>query len=140
MKRKRLQYWANYANALSDHVGLRDWQIRISRDTCEEPFAAIVEPWYGRKVASIKLNEDWDTDSPEEQRGTMVHELLHCHINPIRDVFDTYIEHHQDDIDLPVFRALMHKNLELAIDGIATILAPFLPLPPAIEPESEVAA
>jgi len=83
---------------------------------------------YGRKIATIKLADDFDSYAPEKQRQTAVHELLHAHLDHPQRVIDQANEvRNRNMISL---LSLNHRMaLEHAVDAISDIIAPFMPLP-----------
>lgn len=120
---------AAYMRRLADLVGLCAWEIKLSTQGPDnENHAASVHVWYGRKVASIYMQPDWASWEAEELRSTIVHELLHCHINPIRNVADNIESSVGKMIYTPLYNA-MTDYIEYAVDAIATCWSETLPLP-----------
>jgi hypothetical protein len=118
----RRDRWQPYVRQLADKLCLKDWQIEIS---VEQPAGdnsiASVQPIYGRKYAVLRFSEGFLNDPKTEQRHTLVHELLHCHLAPLQRLLET--EEH-----------LTHGGkmaLEYCVDGLADAIAPLLPEPPA---------
>jgi hypothetical protein len=82
-------------------------------------------------LLAVPCNE-FDDFSPENQRSTMVHELLHCHF--------AAISQHLLDASGNVGKTWIHlldqvlkTHLEYGIDAIADALAKSMPLPPKPE-------
>lgn len=124
-KRKRL---GKYVRLLADEMGLRDWRFLISPHACDSGYSATVAITAGRRRATIAFDADWPYASAEDLRQTVAHELLHCHINPIRD----YTANIESTIGKPLYNATynaMTDLLELAVDAIAEEWARSLPLP-----------
>jgi len=118
-----------YIAKLKSMMGLRDWTIHIQHDRPDNPnFAADVYVYPGRRSANIRFDDDWGNADPEDFRETCVHELLHCHINPIRTPIDNLDSTIGKMVYVPLY-AEVTDRIELAIDAIAAALAPHLPLP-----------
>src|SRR5690349_7962272 len=84
----RLRPWfVEMAGAL--HLG--HWVIRVPyEDRPDDAEAgAAVERIYGQNVARIFLGDTFLESSPEEQRETYAHELLHCHFRAIIEARDS---------------------------------------------------
>lgn len=120
-----------YVQRLARHLELRDWRFYVDRTPCDEDCAAQVEIAYGQRHATIRLTSEWSSYTPEKQRQTLTHELIHCHLNDIQQVV----------LDLAmvlghaayhVVASNHHHRLELATEALANALAPHLPLPPAV--------
>lgn len=130
MNEKHRIFWSHYLRWLADKMALQDWTVGIAVDAAEDGANATVHRSRGRKMAMVALKPDWETNySPEEQRQTLVHELLHCHVMGCDILLADARENHKKSW-------MMHLELnigvqqEYAIDAIAQVLAPFLPLPP----------
>lgn len=118
-----------YLRELADLMGLRDWTINLMHDTPDNPHhAACVDVRYGRKVANISFEENWAGSDPETLRETCVHELLHCHINRVRNPLDN-IEHGIGQLLYNTTYNALTDYIEDATDAIATEWARTLPLP-----------
>jgi len=101
-------------------MALRDWSIRIGEGPPTDPDAdAAIHLVPGRKVARIWLSEETlSAASVEEQRHTLVHELIHCHFNLV----DALVAGEE-------VRRIVLMCLEYGIDGLADAIAPRMPLP-----------
>jgi hypothetical protein len=116
-----------YLRALADLVSLRDWTVGIDHrpPDCQEGVAEVHLP-YGRKIAWVRLSEEFLDSKPEEQRHTLAHELIHAHCEPMARM----LADHLDGPFLDAFRL----QYEYAVDAIADALAPHLPLPVGVKP------
>lgn len=124
----RLSPWfAEMSVAL--HLG--HWEIRVPYETRpDDNMNASIERVYGQNVARIFLSDAFLEDSPEEQRETYTHELLHCHFRQIIEIRDGM----SVVLGLPAFAIFdqqMKNAEEWAVDGISRAIAPLLPLPPS---------
>lgn len=120
-----------YVRQLADLCGLRDWKVTLEDEHPGDGCLGSCECVYGRKVANIRLAEH---DAIESLRHTIVHELLHPHLDPIR----LPIENIRSTLGDPLYNVThngMVDAVEYATDAIASILAPMLPLPARLEDE-----
>lgn len=133
IKRERLDF-EPYLRALADLLALKDWRFVIKDENpADRDAAASTCIWYGRKRATIRFSEEFLRESEENQRHTSAHELIHCHLDTLERLATREVE--SGDLIRPIRLAL-----ELAVDGLADAIAPFLPLPGAIlEPKSMAA-
>lgn len=117
----RRQVFAAYLRALADALRLRDWTIRLSDEPAGPGDSADVACPYGRKLATVRLGESFLDDAPEEQRHTLTHELIHCHLMPAWEVACEGLE--------PAAVAVFRRLAEYGVDGLADAVAPLMPLP-----------
>jgi hypothetical protein len=119
------QSWLAYTRDLAERLGLRDWRVAVSDDPPEDPGAtASIECVEGRRLAILRLSDQFLAGRPAAQRQTMTHELIHCHLAPLDQVMMAA------GLSDPWVRVI----LEYAIDGLAAAVAPMLPLPPSAGP------
>lgn len=109
-----------YVRALADDLGLRDWSLILKRDPpSDEAALASVNAIEGRKLATVRVCSEYRELTADEQRQTVVHELLHCHLaegfhylsKVLRPALGTAA-----DAVLEAFRL----KIEYAVDAIAT--------------------
>lgn len=122
---------AAYFREVADRIGLRDWTIELNYEE-ETPVSsahASVECVYGRRLCVVHFGPSFWTQSREEQRNTVVHELVHCHLDPM----DAVVRDMETQLGSFVHSVLQdnhHRSVELAADAIATAVAWAFPLPP----------
>jgi hypothetical protein len=116
---------AGYLRDLADRMGLKDWTIEVLADLCDDDSHADIRCIEGRKLAKVRFARDWREQTPETQRHTCCHELIHCHFAAVH--LDTLRK--LKSVDGETF--MMH--LEYGIDGMADAIAPHMPLPLAIK-------
>lgn len=120
--------WAEYMHHIKEQMRVRDWVFDLVNEPSPDAMADI---WlqdshqYGR----IRLDADWGCKSPEDQRETVVHELLHPHFAAANELIrqnllDAYSAREGERI----WRDYMTLH-ETAIAGVASVIAPFMPLP-----------
>lgn len=121
-------FWTAYVRAIADQLGLRDWNVIINRDIPETDFRACAHPARGRRSGGITLAQLFFNGSPEEQRQTIIHELLHMHTDDV----DTAVFHVKEQLGSDVLHVLfttVRDRIEFVVDNVATAIAPFYPLP-----------
>ena len=117
----RRQRWAPYVRRLADLLCLRDWRIEVYEDSPSDGSAvASCQPVTGRKYAVIRLSESFLTDPKADQRHTLTHELLHCHLGPMTRLLEAN----------EAMPPAVQLALEYCVDGLADAIAPLLPEPP----------
>lgn len=81
LDRARREYWLRYANQLAGLMGLGhfEWVLLDKPTKC----AAEIEFKDYQHVGQVQLRSDFDSQPPEWQRDTMVHEILHAHFMDI---------------------------------------------------------
>lgn len=113
--------WLTYVRALADRMGLKDWTITVPSGPPVGQSDASTWMCYGRRVARIHLPDSFVHESPEEQRDTIVHELLHLHFNAMDGLVTDWL----DGEKIKGYQ----RMFEHGIDAVAAALALHLPLP-----------
>lgn len=121
----------NYVRYLADGLCLRDWQIELILAPADEGIAGRVITPYGRKIAHILLGPSWRICGLHELRDTLVHELLHCHLDQVGNA-PRMIAEHLAPAAYAIFEQAFEVQIEHAIDAIACAFAPVFELPPPI--------
>lgn len=123
-----------YLRFLADRLGLRDWTIILKHEVADEPDVyAAINPVEDRKLATIRLAEDFTDRTPDEQRHTLIHELLHCHHVPASDMVRLDLTDHLSQTSYDLFYASFRRHIEYMTDGIADSVAPLMPLPAELD-------
>jgi hypothetical protein len=123
MTDERKTRYGDYVRELANAMGLRDWTISISvAPPSDENHIAANWATYGRKLQTLYLSERFLDSSAEEQRATLVHELVHAQFA------------HLHSLALRLLTSDGAKEawtlaMEYTVDGIAEEWAKTLPLP-----------
>lgn len=117
-----------YIRSTADAMGLRDWDIRLDEEWAQQGKAASVQAAYGRKFARIWIGREFRTESPEDQRNTVVHELIHLHLESAGDMVFSDLEKILGRPADAVFTNGFSRQLEYGVDALACALAPHMPL------------
>lgn len=128
---------ADYVRDIADRMHLRDWDIRVSDhpddvpdDGVDDERCATFSGTLGRRAAFIWINREyWEQATPEEKRQTIVHELIHAHEHASREVVIQVVTVYPRRT-ADVLQGIYDVQMEYAIDTLADVIAPFLPLPP----------
>jgi hypothetical protein len=125
--------WGPYVRHVADLLWLRDWTLTVSPDDPDdEETRAMIYPARSRRHATLAFAESFlDDDDEPAQRQTVVHELIHLHLQPSLVIVETAIEG-----DLRSHHRMM---FEYGIDAIADAFAVGCPLPSTFntEPKGE---
>lgn len=125
-KRKQvLQYLCD----LQKEMYLGHFQLMLSRAHADDDCHAQIFPTPGRFVATIKLGHDFYEMTPEDQRETLVHELLHLYLSVPDGIWG--MNEALNETTYLVLREAMHMQIEYATDHIARVLSKFMSLPPS---------
>lgn len=130
MSDPRKKAFGPYLRCLADKMGLRDWTVGIDDDPPDDNHRAEASCAYGRKHIWIQVSESFLDCKEEDQRQTLVHELLHCHFAAMHHVLCRSLG--QAD----VFEAYK-LAMEYGVDGIAEEWAKHLPLPSEVREAEE---
>ena len=119
----------DYIQELAALLNLGQWKITISPLPPEDDALATCRVTSGQQLATIRIAQATIKADPEEQRATLLHELLHIHLWAIGEV----VEHAFPALGTTaagVLEAAHDLAAERAIDALALAIAPFFPLPP----------
>lgn len=129
MTDRQFRSLAKYVIYVAAHIGLRDWTINILREPPDDDgHAATVSCVYGRKIANVRFSVDWMTQTPEEQRHVVIHELLHVHTDGALTLVEETLP---TLLGMPAFKAFQEayrRENEHAVDAIASVIEEFIPL------------
>jgi hypothetical protein len=117
-----------YVRWVADELELRDWTINLSAELPPEGCHALVTSTYGRKLATIKFEDDFRSLDPEQQRHTVVHELVHCHLESATNIVLNDLEEYLGKTADQVFWNGFKRQIEYGVDGIASAIAKHMPL------------
>jgi len=78
----------------------------------------------------------FDDRPPDENRTTMVHELLHCHL-AAADQHITDAAGNTNKTWMQQVKTSVNLHHEYAVSALADVIAPFMPLPPNAKPKKK---
>jgi hypothetical protein len=109
-------------------LGLQDWRISVS------PLAAVdgaIASSHLRDDASVTwlaVGQDFLDAGPEERTATLIHELLHCHFQPVTRLAEKLVAGELGKRTEAIIEAAISVAEETAIDRLAGGLARVLPV------------
>lgn len=118
-----------YVRAVADALELRDWTLTIDWGPPEDDgIVARIRCTYGRKLATLEFCEGFASRPLREQRATICHELIHCHLSGLEWTFNNLGSHVSQAVFDIVWGGLKDQ-VEFATDAMADAVAKHLPLP-----------
>jgi hypothetical protein len=122
---------AAYVSEAARGLQLCDWALEVVLGDAGDDACAKVDALYGQRRATITFGPQFATQSPTDQRDTVVHELLHLVLMPSWQYIDELL-----DAELGVRAARVAwlaytQHVEYAVDQLAAVIAPGVALPPA---------
>ena len=118
-----------YVRLLASRMGLGDWKITMGKALpADGPDLARIDISYGRKRAVLHLSLGVKEIARVDQRHTLVHELIHCYLEPVRLASLNWTSQLGAKAAQMAVESV-HYNVEFAVDAMATAWAPCLPLP-----------
>lgn len=129
MKRSEAIRWGRYIRHMANQLGLRDWTLTLETSGCPDDALACVTPTEGRKLAIIRLCDDWLDLTADDQRHCIAHELIHCHFDSADNIVRLDARPQMSQSAYDVMLAGFVRQMEYGVDGLADAIAPLLPLP-----------
>lgn len=123
-----------YLRTLANTMGLTDWSFTL-KDMEHEDALATITVSFGRQEACIELSPAFYAADPEEQRTTLIHELLHAHHAPVDELMENALPEALGKEALAVFAEAYRIMVERMIDPVSVAIANMgvIPLPPRDE-------
>ena len=123
---------ADYVATVARTLGLSDWILEVTVGDPGEDACAKVDAPYGQRRATITLGQLFLDQTPQDQRDTVVHELLHLVLMPSWQYIDELL-----DAELGVRAARIAwlgytQHVEYSIDQLAATISPAVQLPPQL--------
>ena len=117
-----------YVAACLPVLNLANWKVTILTDVAPEDRYADIEPNDQAQTASLRVGNLFWTQKPDDQRLTIVHELLHLHLCRLDQTVDR-LEPVLGSAAWAPWAAVYEDVYERATDAIAEVLAPQVDLP-----------
>lgn len=122
------RHWLEpYLRDLQHRMDLDHWRIELIDQEPEDDCRAQVWLRKDSRWARILVGDAYEDDM-SELRDSMVHELLHVHINAFDGLFDD-VESHLGTPAWDVIEKRRHVELEHLIFALTRVIAPTMPLP-----------
>jgi hypothetical protein len=126
-KRDRTELF-KYVRVLANRLSLKDWVLICNRVPCDPGSYAEVMTTYGKQEAVISFRRDFRKLPAEQVRESVVHELLHCHLQSVDHYLTKVLP---DMVPRRASRAVrweIHQRNEEAVNDIARSIAAAFPL------------
>ena len=117
-----------YVAACLPVLNLANWKVTILTDVAPEDRYADIEPNDQAQTASLRVGNLFWTQKADDQRLTIVHELLHLHLCRLDQTVDR-LEPVLGSAAWAPWAAVYEDVYERATDAIAEVLAPQVDLP-----------
>ena len=117
-----------YVAACLPILNLGNWKVTILTDVAPEDRYADIEPNDQAQTANLRVGNLFWAQKPDEQRLTIVHELIHLHLCRLDQTVDR-LEPVLGSAAWAPWAAVYEDVYERATDAIAEILAPQVDLP-----------
>ena len=120
MKPDKETKWLDYAAYVKNELGLSEWWVTIGRDKSLDEQGVLAQNALNntRKACHINFSDHFFKLSPEEQRSTVTHELLHCHLWPINRVPELMTTHLKERT-----KWLLQTNIDDRVEWIVDAMA-----------------
>jgi hypothetical protein len=117
-----------YVTACLPALNLSNWKIGILTDVAPEDRYADIEPNDQAQTANLRVGNLFWAQKPEDQRLTIVHELVHLHLCRIDQAVDR-LEPVLGSAAWAPWAGVYEDAYERATDAVAEILAPHIEIP-----------
>lgn len=126
-------FWNRYVRECADLLGLKDHHPSVEREPPKDD-GSVACIWTLPDVvhSRVYLSSHFLTvSSPDEQRATIAHELLHIHLAIIDAHVRFGVRNLEKDSLVEALPELIEQDIEMVIDRLSYVVAPLLPLPVA---------
>jgi hypothetical protein len=126
--------YSAYLRELGDAMLLRDWVIDLDRTCADSDTWAQVTVYDHENGCRVYLRwPHFFTESREDRREWLVHELLHPALDRQHRVVHQLAEQLPENAACQFAKKAHRKEVEICVQKLARIIAPFMPLPPEIQ-------
>lgn len=128
MRKRDRRALCGYVREIADKLELRDWTICIGHEPCTEGLAAEIHCTDGAKQARITFSFGFRDKDPEEQRETVVHELIHAQHATCWHMVQSDLSEALGKPTYYLFCDSYRRGMEHMVDALAKAIAPHMPL------------
>lgn len=86
------QWLKTYVIKIQQELKLAHWTIEWANTYCSETSMAEIVIAPAQHSATLYLSNEWRKWTPSLLRATIVHELMHCHINAINEIAEEHLQ------------------------------------------------
>lgn len=120
---------SEYVRTVVPILRLNAWNIQIGNNCVLDGAIAEASCADGQQTATINFSELFTRISPEEQRNTVVHELLHIHINRLRSSASSIVDSTYRGKTADTINELLIRDEEYLVDALSRVIDPLVPVP-----------
>ena len=120
-----------YITEVQGAMSLSHWNIILSDDPADPDTYAQIKPTVCRDTAVLRVADVIFDQSPGSIRNSVVHELIHCILEPVRWVMLNAANELSRSAAV-IVEEEHHDAMELATDRLAKAAAAAVPLPESI--------
>ena len=129
LTKTKYPHWLRlYVSKLQGELKLAHWKIDFGKTYCTHAAEAEILIFPAQNSAELTLSNGWRKWSPSVLRATVAHELMHCHVNPINELAEEYLEELAPKTFQERKKGLDYIN-ERVTDGLAEMVSVHLTLP-----------
>lgn len=128
MRKRDRRELGRYVRHVADLMELRDWTVCIGHEPCEDRCDAVVHCVNGQRKLTISFSRGFRDLPAEEQRETVVHELVHAHADVCWKMVQTDLAEALGKPVYYVFCDSYRRAMEFQVDALARALARHMPL------------
>jgi len=121
----QLEEWLTEAQA---NLGIADWRVTVVKDASDVDAWADIDPHSQNLTADLRVAHDFWRQEPEKQRLILTHELLHL-VTCRTDRVVENLEEALGKVAWAVYEPQYTDATERMTEHLATVIAPYLPLP-----------
>jgi len=127
-KRDRWDDLEAYVADLQAALNVAHWKVNIAREASDVDSWADINPHEQNLTAELRVSHDFWKQTPEQQREVLCHEILHL-VTARLDQTVEALEDAMGKVLWAVFELQYENATERAVDHLARVLAPTIPLP-----------
>lgn len=128
MSKRDRKALVHYIRHVADQMQLRDWTVTLEREPCDEERIGQARCVDGQRHVFISVAANFTDYDAEEQRETIVHELVHAHHEWCWRMVQSDLAEPLGKVAYYVFCDAYRRAMELAVDGLSKAIAPHMPL------------
>lgn len=127
----------DYVKTVQDELKLSHWNIGFEDNFCDDGSLAEIQISPAQHNATVSLCREWQTWKPDTVRGTVVHELMHCHINAINEIAEEHLEELSPKTLAACKVGITYVN-ERVTDALAEMVSPHISMPVIKKQQSSI--
>lgn len=128
MKKRQRKALGHYLRWVANEMQLRDWTVQLAHVPCSPDTDAQIVCREGQKLLTVSVAPHFLELDPEEQRETIVHELVHAHWETCWRMVQRDLADALGKPTYYVFADSYRRGMEYGVDALAKTIAPSMPL------------